>query len=225
MYRLGHRYSRHYVLYSVLLGVILLAVAGVLIARYLFPADTHITQSPAVTHYVAASDTPVMHVSKSVFTLDLPSGWHEVAPLPVAYTMYSWAGGSDGKDAPRRLDVYVDKMPVSLAVNRLLPVQANADYIDAIGNTSDNCVNFTDKTPASNASGVAPSKWSGINFLCDVGNYERDVVATGSSEGINQVSPTGLTTGQHHILLLYTDNSGSPDYTIFLAIVRSFHLI
>ena len=58
-----------------------------------------------------------------------------------------------------------------------------------------------------------------------MGNYERDVVAVGSQQGVNTVLLTGATAGRQHVLLVYTDNNTNPDYGIFTAIVRSFRLL
>jgi hypothetical protein len=136
----------------------------------------------------------------------------------------SWKGDS-GEDAARRLDVYVGAVPAALAINRLLPVAANDGRLDITGTVSDNCVNFTDKTARAIATGIASAKWDGVNFICDMGNYERDVVAIGSEQGINTVTLIGASAGRQQVLLVYTDNNANPDYNIFNTIVRSFRLL
>ena len=224
MYRLRHRITHHYALYAGLALAGALVIGGVFAARNILQPHTSITQSPGVTRFVGASSSSTQHVAKSIFTLDLPAGWTAASPPNTPYTIYSWQGGLDTLDTARRLDVYIDRLPVNLAVNRLLPVQATDDRLDAVSETSDNCSNFTDKAAASATTGAAPSKWAGVNFLCDMGNYERDVVGIGSAEGINSVTLIGPTAGAHHVFMTYTDNSANPDFTIFLAIVRSFRL-
>ena len=225
MYRFGRRQVHHYIVYAVA-GVLVLALiaAGVVTVPRLFQPNTVLKQAAPVTHTVTANQPALKPVAESVFELNLPGTWRPVSPPPFGYRIYSWAG-TGAIDAARRLDVYVDTMPTTLAVNRLLPVQSDGSLIDIIGSVSDNCTNFTDKTPTSARSGQAPSKWGGINFLCDMANYERDVVGVGSSSGINQVVLAGAQTGTHRVLLVYTDNNVTPDYTIFVAIVKSFHLL
>jgi len=225
MYHLGRRQAHHYILYA----SIGLAICGVLLAgswtlHALLQPHTILKQSKSITHTVTAGGAPSRQISKSVFTLRLPSDWHATKSPSFTYTAFSWSG-SGLVGSARHLDVYVDHLPPNFAVNRLLPVRAAGSGLDVTGTVSDNCVNFTDKTAQSTASGHAMSKWGGVNFLCDMGNYERDVVAIGSSEGLNQVTLMGSTTGRHMVLLVYADNNINPDYTTFVTIVKSFHLL
>lgn len=225
MYRLGHRTSRHYLIGGALLAAAgLLITTGVVVPKIVFQPHTVLHQTAPVVQTVLGDTVTLQHVAKSFFELDVPVGWHAIAAPPVRYTVYSWSGAR-GAAAARRLDVYIDNIPFDLAVNRLQPVQADGDHFDTIGTTSDNCTSFTPRVPDSVQTGSAPSKWSGVNFLCDEANYERDVVATGSTEGVNIATLTGVTTGSHRVLLVYTDSNPNPDYTIFAGIINSFRLL
>src|SRR5437879_790921 len=104
MYRVGHRSTKHYVLYASLLLVIVLIAAAIFFFPSIFQSHTEITQSPAVTHHVAAGTQQSQHIAKSVFTLDLPDNWSAVTPPAVPYTVYSWAGKAGTADNARRLD-------------------------------------------------------------------------------------------------------------------------
>jgi len=224
MYRLGHQIKHHHWPY-ILGGLIIIGciVAGIVTAPRFFKANTTLTQSSSVTHHISAADTTTQHIAKATFAFDIPSGWRSVAPPAVQPVAQSWAGTApDGSG--RRLDVYIDHIPGTLAVNRLLPVQPTGSRLNTAGMVSDNCTNFTDKATESAATGTAAAKWDGINFICDMANYERDVVAIGSTAGINDVALVG-STGTHPVLLVYTDNSISPDYSVFTAIVQSFTVL
>lgn len=224
MYRLGYRKTHHYLIAGVLLATTcLLIVVGVAASRSIFQSHTVLHQATPVTQTVLSNSAAQQHISKSFFELDLPSDWRAVDAPSVQYAAYSWAGTS-GESAARRLDVYIDNIPLDLAVNKLQPVQSGGDHFDIIGATSDNCTNFTQRGSSSMQTTNIPSKWSGVDFLCDVGNYERDVVATGSAEGVNITTLTGNTSGSHRVLLVYSDNTSNPDYTIFTAIIKSFRL-
>lgn len=226
MYQLGHRSKHHYWLRA-LTGLIILgiAVGGVFFVKNLLQPHTVLTQSKAITRNVPVSSVPTQHIVEGIFTVDLPATWQHRTPSNVVpEPNFTWQG-TVGDDKARWIDLYIDSIPSGFAANRLLPVQGDGGGIDVTGTTSDNCVNFTDKTTQASPAGTVPAKWGGVNFLCDVGNYERDVVAIGSPEGINVVTVAGATKGQHHILLVYTDNGPSPDYTVFASAVKSFRIL
>ena len=225
MYQLGHRSKHHYWLRA-LTGLIILGVAagGVFFIKNLLQPHTSLTQSKAIIRNVPVSSVPTQHIVQGMFTIDLPATWKQRAPSSVVPApTFTWQGTA-GNDQARWIDLYLDTVPSGFAANRLLPVQVNGDSIDVTGTTSDNCVNFTDKTTQASPTGTVPAKWGGVNFMCDVGNYLRDVVAIGSPEGVNTITIVGATKGSHRILLTYTDNGPSPDYTVFASAVKSFRL-
>jgi hypothetical protein len=150
----------------------------------------------------------------------LPSDWKFISHQTSVYDIYTWHNTKTDPGV-EQLQVYFDTIPPSLGVNRVLPVQANADELTPT-TVSDTCANFTgNKVPGS---AKTPAKWDGINFLCDLANYERDVVGTSSSAGINTVTLTGPATGAHKLFFTYTDNGATPDFTIFTNAIQSFRL-
>lgn len=225
MYRLGHQIRHHYWPYIVI-GIVVvcgLVAAIVAVSRLLTP-HTSLTQSHLITKHISANTPSMQHITKVMFAVSIPTSWQAVPPPQTQPVATSWAGVSaDGSG--RRLDVYIDTIPTTLAVNRLLPVQISGDTLETTGMVSDNCVNFTDRSTESADTGTAPAKWGGVNFICDMANYERDVVAIGSTAGINTVSLTGPKTGTHRALLVYTDNSISPDFSVLTSIVQSFQIL
>jgi hypothetical protein len=223
MYHKGHHRGLRYWPY-LLAGVLVVGgtVASVDAARHLFKTHTTLTQSRPIVRHVAGVETAMQHIVKGVVSLDLPVGWQPVA-APATTDGFSWHGTA-GRDAAIRLDVYIDRLPPSLAVNRLLPVRSAGDHLDITGEVSEPCNNFTDKTPDSNKTGTASAKWKDVSFMCDLGNYERDAVAIGSTEGINTVTVSGTQAGDHRVLLVYTDNNISPDFSTLTNIVQSFRV-
>ena len=223
VYRLGHQTRSRY--WPYLLGgliIICLVVISVILPHRLFQPNTSLTQSQAVTKSALIDTATSQHITKGIFGVDLPLNWQLVTDPHTPYAIYSWQGGGETKDAARRIDIYIDNLPSGLAVNRLLPVESDADHLTITGSVSDNCANFTDKSAPT---GAVSAKWGGVNFLCDTANYERDVVATGSAEGVNTITVNGPTAGRHRILLTYTDNSANADYNIFIDVVKSFHIL
>ena len=222
MYHLGHHIKHRRWPYLVGGGVLLLClVASVVWASRFFISKTILNQSRPVTHYITATNTTTQHIVEHAFTVDIPSEWHAVPSSQTIAGAYGWQGVStDGSG--RRLDVYIDTVSTTLAANRVLPVQVVGNGLQSSGAVSDNCAGFADKSKEAVSTATAPATWNGVPFVCDLGNYERDVVLLGTSAGLNDVVVKGSTTGSHHVMLVYTDDSITPDYSVFTAIARSF---
>lgn len=221
-YRLGKRHvshrKRHVVVFLV---VLILIAAGAIAVKTYFKPDTTISAPPApVSTKVIDSNGGTKHFDEGIFTISLPADWKFVGHQTASYNIYTWHNTKTNPGV-EQLQIYLDTIPASLGVNRVLPVQGNGNRVVPT-EVSDNCANFTgNKVPGPENT---PAKWDGINFLCDLGNYERDVVGTSSSDGINIVKLAGSTTGHHNLFFAYTDNGPTPDYTIFTDAVQSFRL-
>ncbi len=225
MYQDGKRIISHHKRHVVLVWfviIILLAGAGCYIfVKYFMKSDTSISAppAPAVSH-VIAGDEKTKKFDEGSFTINLPLDWKFISHQSAVYNIYTWHNTKKNPGV-EQLQVYVDTIPSDLGVNRVLPVQGSGNQIVAT-TVSDNCANFTgDKVPGSTRT---PAKWANVNFLCDLGNYVRDVVGTSSSDGVNVVKLTGPTTGTHALFFAYTDNGPTPDFTIFTDAVQSFRL-
>lgn len=223
MYRYGERRRKFHTVLVVLVVLLLLATGGGYLWLRSLKPNTYISPAPApkVT-MVQAATTPMITISEPLFTLQLPSGW-KAATDDYIHPTYLWSG-SGKVDSARALALYVDTIPTQLAVNRVLPVRSVGDGLLPLGDVSDNCSTFTRPPQTDSYNGTATGKWQGMTFLCDLANYERDVVGISSTDGVNTVTLTGKTTGAHKIFMTYTDNTGAPDYTIFTTALNSFHL-
>lgn len=225
MYRLGENSSkrrhRHMAFFAL---VLIVGVVTTFAAKHALSSSTTLTQAPAITAKVTATTRQTRHIDEPLFSLDLPSNWTLESHGANANSdnVYTWRN-STTKSAGRFLSVYVDSIPVRLGVNRALSVKSVNDKVVPVGDVSDNCASFTSLTSGSNTV-ATPAKWAGVDFLCDLGNYERDVVGTVSPDGLNQVVLNGGTSGKHALFFTYTDNNIQADYTIFLNALQSFHL-
>lgn len=224
MYRLGENTikRRHHRMVFYGIGVILLLAGGVY-ARQNLRATTVIADPPPPTvKSVAADSSAMQHIDEPLFALDLPKDWKLESHRTQGFNVYSWHS-SDTETAGRLLSIYIDSIPASLGVNRAVLVKSDGDRLIPSGEVSDNCASFTSKSAGAPLT-ASPAKWSGINFLCDLGNYLRDVVGTVSSDGLNRVELTGGTSGRHALFFTYTDNNIEPDFTIFTNALQSFKL-
>jgi len=220
-YRLGKRQISHRKWKLLALAIVLVLLgAGALWAKFYLRANTVIDPPPpAVTTQVTGNKEATKQFDEGLFTIDLPKDWVFTGHETARYSVYSWHNTKENPGV-QQLQIYVDTIPADLGVNRVLPVQGEGNR--AVPTTvSDTCANFTgNKVPGS---ATTPAKWDGIDFLCDLANYERDVVGTSSTDGINMVRLTG-SRGTHKIFFAYTDNSGTPNFTIFTNAVQSFQL-
>jgi hypothetical protein len=223
MYELGKRSKpvRHTA--AIAFVVLLLIVAGAGTwwgAQHYLTPDTVLQQSTAEVHTVKLSDTKEKTFEKPEFHISLPDDWKAANSLDTIHRPYSWRGTSQA-DRTRSLDIYVDDIPKDMAVNRLLPVQADGNSVTIVNTVSDNCAGFTSPISTTAATGSALARWSGVEFICDMANKTRDVTGTSSSTGVNSVTLKGGQ-GTHRYFFVYTDNSGQSDYSIFTRALASF---
>lgn len=201
------------------LGFVALVLVGLWVRRELRP-QTVIHQTTPTSTYIGLLPTQPYHLK--TFQINLPKDWKQVT-TPTANAAYSWRGATKDNSA-RALDIYIDNIPANFAVNRMLPLTANGAGVQATGGVSNNCSTFTLANTTNPQTGIAPSKWDGIDFLCDMANYVRDVVGTSSAEGVNVLSVTGPS-GTHKYFFVYTDHSGEPSYDTFTAALQSFQAL
>jgi hypothetical protein len=220
-YHLGKRQVSHRKLKLLALAIVLILVAiGGVMAKLYLRANTVIDPPPPpVTTQITGNNEATKHFDEGIFALDLPKDWVFSGHKTGQYSIYSWHNTKTNPGV-EQLQIYMDTIPSDLGVNRVLPVQGESNR--AVPTTvSDTCANFTgNKVPGSP---TTPAKWDNIDFLCDLANYERDVVGTSSTDGINTVTLTG-STGKHKVFFAYTDNGGTPNFTIFTNAVQSFRL-
>lgn len=220
MYRFGERIHRRRKLYVWLIGFVCLLAIGVFVGAKLLRNDTHISRAPApVVHTLDYNDTKTVSFNEPHFTIALPADWKLANSATTPYVTYRYQSTLAHEEA-RWLDIYVDGVPAGFGVNRALAIKANGSQLLLDSDVSDNCASFTG--PVAGQPAIAtPGKWQGVDFLCDLGNYIRDVVGTSSPEGPNTVTLTGAS-GPHHFFFAYTDNNASADYTIFTTALKTF---
>ena len=225
MYRVDRRIHRHKrARRNLMIGLVLLLSAiivyGLLHLR-VAPRQNIRNSTEVRSNFAAATQTKV-DIDKPLFTLELPSGWKERGPEPAVIPAGAYTFQSSTKPS-QLLSIYIDAIPVDMAVNHAVVVSGQGDGIvhDIV---SGNCTTFTDASKTDPTTKIAQARWQNTNFLCDMGNYNRGVVGTQSPEGINQVMVTGPRRGAHKVFFRYTDNSVSPDYSTLYRILGSFHM-
>lgn len=213
-------------------GVVLLVASLVCVAAGIFLYKAlHLTTAPQtiITHQGSGktmaynpSATARVRIQKPSFTIELPAGWTESQNLPESVYPANYIFKSVSAEA-RQLAIYIDRTPDTMALNKVVAVASDGSRL-TYDTVSDNCAEYTRPSINSPDSGRAHAKWRGVEFICDLGNYQRNVVGTASQEGINQVTITAGNGTKHTVFMVYTDNGASPDYTVFYNMLGSFTL-
>lgn len=228
MYILHRRRQRPHVITAVVI-LIVLAGAGTMFGKDYFAAETTIGPTPAaVVSTVRDSRSAVKKINDPLYTFEIPQDWEAFQPAEqttTAPTSKSWRN-TKGNKGVRVITLYLDSVPVNFAVNRAVALRPEGSHLTVSGDVSDNCVAFTgsDKVAQGSAAGKAPAKWQGVDFICDTGNYLRNVVGSGSAGAINSTKLSGPSAGAHSVFLTYTDSNASPSFGIFTDMLQSFEL-
>jgi hypothetical protein len=201
--------------------LILLAAISWWVYKYAFKPHTTLKQAAPVITKIAFDETKTKHFDETNFGIDLPVDWIEQRHDTSPYNVYTFQGGT--KDTNQRLiDVYEDKIPTGLSLNRALAVESNGPKISLRGEVSDNCANYT-KDPRTTNNDSVKAKWQNFDFLCNEAATARNATGTVSAEGSNQLTLAGAS-GQHRYFLVYSENSYTPDYKVFYSAITSLQV-
>jgi hypothetical protein len=227
MYKLGKRsHKKHW---GLLFGIVILLLGGgVYVLMFFHPqATATIQNATAVTKHYDGGSAAKVHFTEGDFSFDLPQSWKLVTHQAVTYNSWTFQGTA-GDDAHRIIMIYEDAIPLSQAVNRVLVVDNQNNSLSHSNSVSDNCLNYTSpaqqSAPEAIRTKIVTDKWENVNFLCDIGNYLRNVTGTSSVQGINTISLTGKTAGTHKFFFTFTDATISPDYSPLYNMLDSFTL-
>lgn len=159
------------------------------------------------------------------FTMEFPSDWKEVGHYSGANERSVTWQATKYREDNRYLKIYVDIIPKTYAINRMLPLTPRGNTF-AVGDISNNCSTFTKGgTPdAGDAQFVSAdnAKWQGVDFICDLAQVTDNEVGTSSLEGINTASLTGPAKGKHSYFFVYTDHNIQANNSILYNALRSF---
>jgi hypothetical protein len=175
--------------------------------------------APIISDVAGTSDERRLVINEASFSFSVPDDWKQKARETKPYNFWRWEATKKNADA-RSLELYVDTIPENLAINRLLPVSANENRL-LLGTVSDNCTTFTEPKSKGSKENVM-SRWQKVNFLCDMGNYSRNVIGTGSEGALNRTQVTGVEGAKHNYFFVYTDHTSRPDDSIFEDMLKTF---
>lgn len=207
----------------VILVLIALSIFAYIKIREMLKPNVVIKQSNAVQTKVTYTDKTKRYEEVN-FGVDIPIGWVKIAPPKGQYRTYNWETSEKGTNG-QVITIYEDTIPAKFAVNRVLIVRGENANVVTEGSASDNCSQYTLGGTSSQYGVGAPAKWQNVEFVCDQGNKQRDIIGTSSLDGINTVILKGPTSGQHKYFFTYSNyNVANPDYSPFYDALRSFSM-
>jgi hypothetical protein len=204
--------------------LVLLVIGGYVGYRAFQSATAEvITDSKAHTYEAYPTEGNTKHFDEKLFEFDAPDDWKFIGLDNSTYAYYKYQSTKKNFEA-RNLDIYVDKIPADMALNRVVAVKAQGARLSH-GDASENCTSFATPDPSQAGTAAAlkiKARWDGIEFLCDNDTKFRNILGTTSTDGINTVKLTGPTAGAHSFFFVYTDHSSISDKTIFYRVLESF---
>lgn len=204
--------------------VLLLLVGGSYgYAKFQDSMKETITNAPARTYEAYPADTESKTFDEAAFSFEAPKDWKLVGRESGTVNKFSYQSTKKNFDA-RNLDIYMDKLPPDMAVNRTVAVKSQGATLSH-GEASENCTSFATTNQAAGSTAnqlVIRARWDGVEFLCDNDTKFRNIFGTTSAEGINKVVLTGPKTGPHTLFFVYTDHTSMSDHTIFYKMLESF---
>lgn len=227
MYRAGkpekrrrYRKLRWFIALLILIGV---SYAGYLVVLDMLKPHTVIKKAKA-TQTTISYDSKTKHYEEPDFVIDIPITWMPVARPAGPYQTFTWQSTEAGNSG-EIIQIFEDTIPENFAVNKALVVSGEGDHANVNGVVSDNCTTYTTQKTAKPGQRGIPAKWQGIDFLCDHDDTTRDVIGTGSVDGLNLVLLKSPRDGTgHKFLFTYTSHSLNPDYTLFYSAIQSLKM-
>ncbi len=232
MYRFGRK-KKHKLRKYTRLGIALVVIAGVgAIGIFLYDIlsesdEATIKTSQTITREFAPPPTEEKLFNQGLFELKLPPDWELKEHVTDQFNRYTWQAAKKNADN-RWLEIYVDSLPLSTAVNRIVPVSIANNGITIAAPISENCTTFTGTQGPNEAPDkavpVITTKWENVVFDCDMANYIRNLVGVGVEGNEKGITLTSPTSGPHKFFIIYTDHNYRPDYQILERALTSFTL-
>lgn len=227
-YRYDHqpvKTSRHRLVGVVVIVLVVVGAIAALLVLDIRRNKSKPASSQSTVQQLLNESSQHITIDEPLFTFQLPADWKETGRKKSATeNSISWQATKKNEEN-RFLTLYIDIIPTTKPINRLMPVMAAGSGL-TVGDVSNKCETFTvgGTLNAQEAQKLkpAPAKLQEVNFICNLPGIVDNEVGSGSPEGINFVTVTGEKGGPHKYFFVYTDRNIQPSYSIFTNVLESF---
>jgi hypothetical protein len=158
------------------------------------------------------------------FKITLPTTWVDLGlKNPFSYEVY-YEFQNTLKDYDNRwVRVYIDVIPSSQAITKLLPVAVVGNRL-VPGELSDTCRSFNGAPAEGSNQGTAQTwiaNWQGVEFNCNM-NVGENFMGTASSDEGYSVTLVNQDGTSHKYFIAYIDHNIHPDNNFLFDVVNSF---
>jgi hypothetical protein len=224
MYVINQRSGRKKTILKYLMfSAIFLAIVAILVWLIFFKSRDNSASFVQPNAEPAAVKPEMRDFENEYFKISLPATWAELGRQnPFAYEVYYEFQNTQKDYENRWLRVYVDVIPATQAVTKILPVAAANNRL-VPEQISDNCRTFNG-APVGSGQTISQTwlaNWQGIDFYCNMNSAEYFIGTASPDEGYG-VTLNNLDGSQHRYFIAYIDHNNNPDYNFLIDVVNTF---
>lgn len=220
----NQNYKRKILIKYFLFGILFLAIIGVVIWFFFYKNNDNSASFTTPGVNVANVKVETKDFENEYFKITLPTTWVDLGRKnPYSYEVY-YEFQNTLKDYDNRwVRVYVDVIPETQAITKLLPVTVVDNHL-VPGELSDTCRSFNGAPAEGSSQGAAQTwvaNWQGIEFNCNMNIAENFIGTASSNEGYG-VTLANQNGSNHKYFIVYIDHNIHPDNNFIIDVVNSF---
>jgi hypothetical protein len=220
----NQNYKRKIFTKYLLFGTLCLALIGLAVWFFFYRNSDNSTSFTTPGVSVANVKIETRDFENEYFKITLPTTWVDLGRKnPFSYEVY-YEFQNTLKDYDNRwVRVYVDVIPKTQAITKLLPVTVVNNRL-VPGELSDTCRSFYGAPTEGGSQSVEQTwiaNWQGVEFNCNM-NVGENFIGTATSDegyGVTLINQDGTS---HKYFIAYIDHNIHPDNNFIIDVVNSF---
>lgn len=216
-YSVGSKKASHWKR-LVIIAVLSLLIFGGIVAALVWEARKGNSVNHADDEAAAGQVAREYEINEEFFSMTLPEGWRETSRSNTKKERSITWQASSAPQGSGQLKLYIDTIPTSMAVTKLLPLTVAEGGL-ASGQISSDCGGLKGAKPKREK--PQQLTWKSVKFLCDVPGAQAKI-GTGTKGAINTTTVPGKQGGKHKYFFVYSDESAQSDSRALIAAISSF---